>query len=78
MDVFFCMHDFIIVDKLCAAVIPEKMKIATIGLSVVKSTRVYMHTPARGRLERGAANASNKSSYIHNMSFRWCHCVFLR
>ena len=78
MDVFFCMHDFIIMNKLCAALIPEKMKIATIGLSVVKSTCVYMRTQAHGRLERGAANASNKTSYIHNMSFRWCHCVFLR
>lgn len=44
MDGFFCMHDFVIMNKLCAALIPEKMKIATTGLSVVKSTCVYTRT----------------------------------
>jgi len=47
MDVFFCMHDFIIMNKLCAALIPEKIKVA----SVVKSACVYTRTQAHGRLQ---------------------------
>lgn len=46
----FCMHNFIITNKLCAAPIPGKMEI-TVGLSVVKSTCVYMCTEAPGRLQ---------------------------
>lgn len=37
MDVFSCVHDFIIANKLCAAPLPEKMNIAATGLSLVRS-----------------------------------------
>lgn len=64
MDVSFCMHDFIIMNDLCAALMPEKMRIATMGLSVVKSTCLYTSTEAHGRLERAAANGITLPIYI--------------
>lgn len=57
MDGFFCIHDFIIMNKLCAVLIPEEMKIATVGLSVVQRT---CGTCAHRHMadQRGAANAA--------------------
>lgn len=37
MDVSSCMHDFIIANKLRAVLAPEKINIATTGLSAVRA-----------------------------------------
>lgn len=55
MDVPSCMHDFIITNKLCTVPVPEKMNIATTGLSVVGTVRAHTGTHGRGKcIERGS------------------------
>lgn len=72
MDVSSCVHDFTTMNELCAAPVPEKMNIAGTGLSAVRIAR------AHAEAHTGEGKAPKEAPCVHNVSFRWCHCVFLR